>query len=196
MKTLRIYATIAAMMLLSSTGLFSQDKSSSFTRHNYYEVGGEYGLCLSREWERKVGGYFIVGRQSSPTSSLGLGIGLDYYRDKSGDVTVTVGDGTSAAVKKYKQYRYSVPVFADFRYNISKCQDPFYVNVRAGGVLGFSDSDLDDGGLVAAIGIGKAFNAGDVVISPYVRADFNTMFATGSGCWIEPLIILGVNLRF
>lgn len=193
MKTLRIYATIAAMVLLSSTGLFSQDKSSSFTRYNYYEAGGEFGLCLSREWERKVGGYFIVGRQSSATSSIGLGIGLDYYRDKSGDVTVTVGDGT---VKKYKQYRYSIPVFADYRYNFSNCKDPFYLNLRAGGVLGFSDSDLDDGGLVGGVGVGKAFNAGDVTISPYVRADFNTMFATGSGCWIEPLIVLGVNLRF
>ena len=99
--------------------------------------------------------------------------------------------------KTFKKDRYNVPVFADFRFNLSQGKDPFYLNLRAGATLGFSDSDLEDGGIVASAGIGKAFNAGGVTISPYVRADVGTLFAGGgAGAWIEPLIALGVNFRF
>lgn len=190
----KIIASIVAITLFSATSMSAQDNKPQ----RYFEAGGEYAFCLSNDWDGKAGAYFIIGKQRTATTSIGFGIGVDYFRNKRGDVVVGIGDETGAVKeKKYKDYRYNVPVFADFRFNLSQGKDPFYFNLRAGATLGFSDSDLDDGGLVASAGIGKEFNAGSVTISPYVRADLPTLIAGGGvGAWIEPLIALGVNLRF
>lgn len=194
----RIIGAVVAIILLSTTKISAQNNTSDFTPKRYFETGGEYAFCLSNDWDGKVGAYFIIGKQRSATTSFGIGVGVDYFRKKSGDVVVGIGDETGAIhEKKYKDYRYNIPVFADFRFNLSQSKEPFYFNLRAGATLGFSDSDLQDGGLVASAGIGKEFNAGSVIISPYVRADFQTLVAGGGvGAWIEPLIALGVNLRF
>ena len=178
---------VFSLLLFGATRLSAQDKRD-FTPQRYFEVGGEYAFCLSNDWNGKAGAYFIIGKQRSAKTSIGVGIGFDYYRDKDGDVKVGIGDATGTVHEKtFKKDRYNVPVFADFRFNLSQGKDP----------LGFSDSDLEDGGIVASAGIGKAFNAGSVTISPYVRADVGTLFAGGgAGAWIEPLIALGVNFRF
>ena len=188
---------VFSLLLFGATRLSAQDKRD-FTPQRYFEVGGEYAFCLSSDWNGKAGAYFIIGKQRSAKTSIGVGIGFDYYRDKDGDVKVGIGDATGTVHEKtFKKDRYNVPVFADFRFNFSQGKDPFYLNLRAGATLGFSDSDLEDGGIVASAGIGKAFNAGGVTISPYVRADVGTLFAGGgAGAWIEPLIALGVNFRF
>ena len=199
MKTGKYLMTVAAIMLLSLTRLSSQDKNSDFTPHHYFEVGAEYAFCLSNDWDGKVGGYFIYGKQRTTKYSQGFGIGLEYYRNKSNDFVVGIGDGNGNVNNKtFKDYRYNVPVFADFRFNLSQSKEPFYVNVRAGATFGFSDGDLEDGGLLFSAGLGKSFNAGSVSISPYVRADFASLIAgaAGSAAWVEPLIALGVNLRF
>ena len=196
MKNLRFFFLASALLFLFSTSLFAQESCNVYTQRRYFEVGAEYAFCVTKDWDYKAGAYFIYGKQKSPTYSHGWGIGFDYYRNKSGDVDVKRGyaDGHWEE-ETFKDERYNIPVFADFRFNFSRSEEPFYFNLRAGATFGFSDGGLDDGGVVASAGIGKVFKAGTVSISPYVRADIGTIVQTGSG-WIEPLVSLGVNIRF
>ena len=167
-------------ILVSAATLSAQTADGKFKRHNRWMAGAD---VIKSFWhDIGMGATGIYGRQYSETVFLGVGFGMQTHMKKSGTTTVTYDDGAgNKTIMTYPPYKWSLsfPLYADLQVDFSESRAPFYVEVKAGGIISFEIlrvrgtenynemewAPFGETGIYAGIHMGKRFalNNGDEI---------------------------------